>query len=206
MTFMQHQVRALVIEGEVWFVEEDVIRCVPGARSGLSDVLNRDHLIMRRSKLSRGQGVLQANGNADELTLISEPGVIRLCLWQPSGASARKFVDWIIREASPSLRAAGLVEASFDTILIKRTRAEATKHKAGKVPHTLYRMFDEDDALLYVGISLTAFQRLMNHRSTKKWWREIARMDFKHYPSYETARDAERKAIAEEDPQYNIAA
>lgn len=72
-------------------------------------------------------------------------------------------------------------------------------------PHVLYRFFDADDQLLYVGISLQGLRRMSTHQATKPWWPTVVRTSLEHFPDRESAREAERVAIAEEGPLYNIA-
>lgn len=69
----------------------------------------------------------------------------------------------------------------------------------------LYRHFDASDRLLYVGISLSAVQRLAQHRTGAKWFDQIARVDVQWLPSREDALAAESEAIRTERPQHNIA-
>jgi hypothetical protein len=38
----------------------------------------------------------------------------------------------------------------------------------------LYRIFDENNNLLYIGISQNIIRRLSSHMDTKWWWNEIA--------------------------------
>lgn len=68
----------------------------------------------------------------------------------------------------------------------------------------LYRFFDNDGALLYVGISLSAAQRASQHKHEKQWWPDVARMDVERHPNRAAALDAERHAITTERPIYNI--
>ena len=72
-------------------------------------------------------------------------------------------------------------------------------------PTCLYRHFDRDGRLLYIGISLNAISRLAGHRDTAHWFYEIARVDIEQYASRREAEAAERKAIYEEKPLHNIA-
>lgn len=72
-------------------------------------------------------------------------------------------------------------------------------------PHVLYRFFDADGVLLYVGISLHGIQRMSNHQTTQPWWSSVSRTSLEHFPDRESAREAERAAIASEGPRYNIA-
>jgi len=69
----------------------------------------------------------------------------------------------------------------------------------------LYRHFDEEGKLLYVGISLNALNRLAQHRDASHWFRRIASVRIEWFDSREAASEAEIKAICEEDPECNIA-
>jgi hypothetical protein len=69
----------------------------------------------------------------------------------------------------------------------------------------LYRYYDADGQLLYVGISLSAVARASQHRSEKGWWRDVARMTVEHLPSRAEAVAAELEAIRTEAPIHNVA-
>ncbi len=68
----------------------------------------------------------------------------------------------------------------------------------------LYRLFDNDDTLLYVGASKAPQTRLSAHR-TKSWGAAIVNMTEEAYPTRESAQTAEREAIASEQPLHNFA-
>jgi len=68
----------------------------------------------------------------------------------------------------------------------------------------LYRFYDADERLLYVGISLSAIGRAAQHRSEKNWWCDVARMHVEHLPTRSTAMHAEREAIRSERPIHNV--
>ncbi len=70
--------------------------------------------------------------------------------------------------------------------------------------HTLYRLYDAEDELLYVGISFMPDHRFEQHRREKHWWVEVDRRELETFPDRKSAEDAERKAIREENPVYNI--
>lgn len=72
-------------------------------------------------------------------------------------------------------------------------------------PTTLYRLYDSNDRLLYVGIAGNPGRRFEQHASDKPWWREVARTDLEHFDSREGAATAERKAISAEGPLHNVA-
>jgi hypothetical protein len=68
----------------------------------------------------------------------------------------------------------------------------------------LYRHFDAEGVLLYVGESLSTTARLIGHRHKSPWFDEITRVEVEHFPTREAAKAAEDRAIAEEHPKYNI--
>ena len=74
-----------------------------------------------------------------------------------------------------------------------------------KVETCLYRHFDAEGHLLYVGISLSHLQRLGQHRSNAHWFDRIERVEIERFPSRKEAKAAEDKAIFEENPECNIA-
>lgn len=69
---------------------------------------------------------------------------------------------------------------------------------------TLYRMYDADDQLLYIGISGRGPRRFTEHRGAKAWWIRVATIKVEHYASEEAARTAEAQAIWAEEPLHNI--
>jgi predicted GIY-YIG superfamily endonuclease len=69
----------------------------------------------------------------------------------------------------------------------------------------LYRHYDADKNLMYVGISLNAFARLSQHRDHSKWFEKIAHVEIEHFPTREEALAAEKNAIKSENPMFNIA-
>lgn len=70
--------------------------------------------------------------------------------------------------------------------------------------HTLYRFYDADDVLLYVGQSVNPGRRMEKHRDTQTWWRDVARIEMEQHPDKVTLLAAEREAIKEEKPLHNV--
>lgn len=71
--------------------------------------------------------------------------------------------------------------------------------------HTmLYRFFDENDTLLYIGISSRGPHRWKEHSRNRPWWHEVTRSTIEHYATRCEAADAETKAITREKPIYNV--
>lgn len=71
-------------------------------------------------------------------------------------------------------------------------------------PCAVYRLYDTNDTLLYVGKSLNAEARITEHRRSKSWASQIERVEIEEWPSEEAALDAEAMAIQQESPVYNI--
>ncbi len=69
--------------------------------------------------------------------------------------------------------------------------------------HCLYRHFDADGVLLYVGISLSIGTRTSAHRRAAPWFRDVARIEVQHFTSRTDCALAERVAIQNEKPLHN---
>lgn len=71
-------------------------------------------------------------------------------------------------------------------------------------PTHLYRYFDTDGRLLYIGVSASAIRRLLEHASGKAWAAMVSKVDVQTYPTRQDALAAEEAAIKSEKPQFNI--
>lgn len=71
-------------------------------------------------------------------------------------------------------------------------------------PTTLYRLFDSEGALLYVGVAGNPGRRWEQHAGEKPWWGLVARTTLQHFEHRQDALVAELEAIRNEDPIYNI--
>lgn len=67
----------------------------------------------------------------------------------------------------------------------------------------LYRFFDAEEELLYIGISKDPATRWEQHRA-KPWWRDVSMRVIEWYDDRPAAERAERKAIVAEGPRYNV--
>jgi predicted GIY-YIG superfamily endonuclease len=70
---------------------------------------------------------------------------------------------------------------------------------------TLYRFYDENDNLLYVGITNTWYQRFHQHERKSGWFSHVTHATFESYESREAVEAAELVAIKTENPQFNKA-
>lgn len=69
---------------------------------------------------------------------------------------------------------------------------------------TLYRLWDVNDRLLYVGITCQPSRRMRTHAGQKDWWRHVTRITIQHFSDRQELVEAETEAIATENPKYNI--
>jgi len=72
------------------------------------------------------------------------------------------------------------------------------------VKTTLYRYFDSEGQLLYVGITGDNTKRQSQHRRNSFWFGEIASATFEHFVTREQAAQAEINAIKLEKPKHNV--
>jgi excinuclease UvrABC nuclease subunit len=68
---------------------------------------------------------------------------------------------------------------------------------------SIYRHFDKDGRLLYVGMSISVLARTRAHKRSV-WFEQIARIEIQHFPTKLQAVKAERLTIANERPMHNI--
>ena len=68
----------------------------------------------------------------------------------------------------------------------------------------LYRHFDEHGNLLYVGISNCAIKRFGEHRKSSPWIDLVTTITIQEYDTRAAALEAERIAIEQECPEFNI--
>lgn len=69
----------------------------------------------------------------------------------------------------------------------------------------LYRFFDSNNRLLYVGISNNWTNRLNQHYKNSEFFAQVRSMTFEHFETREAVEEAERNAILTENPIYNKA-
>jgi len=69
--------------------------------------------------------------------------------------------------------------------------------------HYLYRHFDADGRLLYVGISFCAVRRNAQHQRTALWFPDVRTITIEELPSKSAAVAAERRAITRTKPSKN---
>jgi hypothetical protein len=68
----------------------------------------------------------------------------------------------------------------------------------------LYRHFDANGRLLYVGVSAAAVYRFLVHKQASCWADQITTITIETFPSRNEAMEAERLAIKAKAPLYNV--
>lgn len=67
----------------------------------------------------------------------------------------------------------------------------------------LYRHYDSQGVLLYIGVSLKQLQRLQQHSNSSFWFNQIETIKVEYFETRELALAAERAAIIAEKPLHN---
>jgi len=68
---------------------------------------------------------------------------------------------------------------------------------------TLYRFYDEDNRLLYIGISSSFYSRANQHSKNSNWFESASKVLLQHYKTREAVLEAEKLAIKQERPIHN---
>ncbi|MBO9437314.1 hypothetical protein J7354_01440 [Sulfitobacter sp. R18_2] len=68
----------------------------------------------------------------------------------------------------------------------------------------LYRHYDADGQLLYVGITACLSERDRNHEATSHWHGQVLSSRVEWHDSRTSAVSAERRAIRDEAPKFNV--
>jgi excinuclease UvrABC nuclease subunit len=72
-------------------------------------------------------------------------------------------------------------------------------------PTAVYRFYDVDDRLLYVGITYSLGARFRGHERLSPWWPKQRSVKIVWRDTRDEAATEERKAIREEAPLHNVA-
>lgn len=89
--------------------------------------------------------------------------------------------------------------------MTKRGRGKANPDTADQ-PHAVYRCWDSDGVLLYVGCSKTPEKRWLHWRQNKAadWPLWTTRREVEWFPDERVGRAAESAAIRDERPLFNV--
>lgn len=67
----------------------------------------------------------------------------------------------------------------------------------------VYRLYNRDGALLYVGSSSRGARRIREHAGFHTWWCEVANSEVEFFDDIGAARIAEGQQIRQLNPKYN---
>lgn len=70
-------------------------------------------------------------------------------------------------------------------------------------PTSVYRYYDRNGLLIYVGITNQGIGRNRQHNADKDWWRFVLRQDVTHFRTRQAALDEERNLIQQHRPPFN---
>lgn len=70
-------------------------------------------------------------------------------------------------------------------------------------PTSVYKYYDAQNLLLYVGITSRGSTRQREHNSDKEWWSYVIRQEVEHYPSRAHAESREQGLIRKYCPPFN---
>lgn len=96
--FDSNLVRAVLRDGEAWFVANDVCNVL--------DLKNPRQVIERLDEDEKGVHIMDTLGGAQEMNIISESGLYALTFTSRK-AEARRFRKWVTAELLPQLRRTG---------------------------------------------------------------------------------------------------
>ena len=68
----------------------------------------------------------------------------------------------------------------------------------------LYRAFNAEGDVIYIGISSRITQRTRAHDLGSHWFDDVVRIELEHHPTREEALAAEATAIGTEKPRHNV--
>lgn len=71
-------------------------------------------------------------------------------------------------------------------------------------PTALYRFFNSEGRLLYVGITIDVNSRWADHSRQQHWWPQVADRTVEWFESRPVALEAELAAIRQERPVHNV--
>tara|TARA_R100000687_G_C6397425_1_gene140179 strand:+ start:297 stop:833 length:537 start_codon:yes stop_codon:yes gene_type:complete len=70
--------------------------------------------------------------------------------------------------------------------------------------HYLYRHWSDAGGLLYVGVTNNPAKRIKDHNKCANWFEQVNNITLQKYETRESVLKAERQAIIDEQPEFNI--
>lgn len=69
---------------------------------------------------------------------------------------------------------------------------------------SVYRYFDKNGILIYVGITGRGMARNSEHNKTQEWWQYVTRQEVEHYATRRAAHNVEKQLIRQHHPPFNV--
>lgn len=121
--------------------------------------------------------------------------LVREAAISTDGDRSRLMARWICGPGSANVRPAETDEVACEWC----ERLQALPN----VTIAVYRCFDVDGELLYIGSTVNLRSRIKQHYYQAPWWDNVSRVDAEPHDTIEAARYAEAVAIAAESPMMN---
>ncbi|WP_313731324.1 Bro-N domain-containing protein [Pseudomonas sp.] len=134
-TFETHNVRALVIQGEPWFVATDVCNALA--------IANTARAMSRLDDDEKGVHSMNTHGGTQKLSITNESGLFSLIMTSRK-PEAKRFKKWVTGEVLPSLRKhgsyciTGTTEVQPPAPMAEHIEADRIV-SAGRVFNTMFR-------------------------------------------------------------------
>lgn len=90
----------------------------------------------------------------------------------------------------------GVALTAFDVETMDKI--EARREKAKTRWHVVYRFYDADDRLLYVGISVGFTMRMYQHANGRPWFRDVVTARLEHVQGRDAALERELELFTEQ--------
>ncbi len=97
-TYKAHQVRTVIISGEIWFVAKDVC--------DILEITKYRDAISKLDDDERGLAKVDTLGGTQDMAIISEPGLYTL-LMRSNKPEAKPFRRWVTHDVLPAIRKTG---------------------------------------------------------------------------------------------------
>lgn len=86
---------------------------------------------------------------------------------------------------------------------VQEAMTEFTPSAPSPTKASVYRYYDAQGVLLYVGFTQRGLARNLEHAIGKEWWPFVHRQEVDHFPTPEQALAAERRLIGAHRPPFN---
>jgi predicted GIY-YIG superfamily endonuclease len=112
-------------------------------------------------------------------------------------------IEWRYGEMVLVIEARCGKEFTRPRLVLNRDNSKPCKACAAPSECVVYRAYNRQGRLLYVGMTGNLYRRMQTHRKESKWWRYCRCVVERHFDSRQAAAVAERAAIREEHPIFN---